>query len=107
MQSDTRGLAGQMEAATSDVFRNIQWRQCNWLCCVHKGTKGAAGPRGLHQSVTGLGASSVLLPSPGCVIENILAGRVILFVLLGGSLLSIGGGKKKYFCSCTVCNSGY
>lgn len=38
--SDTRGLAGQMEASTSDIFRNIQWGQCNRICCMHKGTKG-------------------------------------------------------------------
>lgn len=38
--SDTRGPAGQMEAAASDVFRNLQRGQCDWLCCVHKRTKG-------------------------------------------------------------------
>lgn len=38
--SDARDPAGQMEAATSDVFRNLQRGQCARLCCMHKGTKG-------------------------------------------------------------------
>lgn len=37
---DAWGPAGQVEATTSDIFRNLQWGQCDWLCCVHKGTKG-------------------------------------------------------------------
>lgn len=40
MWSDSWCPAGQMEAATPDTFRNLQWGQCDWLCCVHKGTKG-------------------------------------------------------------------
>lgn len=38
--SDAWGPAGQMEATASDIFRNLQRGQCDWLCCVHKGTKG-------------------------------------------------------------------
>lgn len=37
---DAWGPAGQVEATTSDIFRNLQWGQCDWLCCLHKGTKG-------------------------------------------------------------------
>lgn len=40
MQSDAWGPAGQMETATSDIFGNLQWGQCDWLLRVHKGTKG-------------------------------------------------------------------
>lgn len=38
--SDARGPAGQMEAAASDVFRNVQRGQRDRLRRVHKGTKG-------------------------------------------------------------------
>lgn len=40
VRSDARGPAGQMEAAASDVFRNLQRGQRDWLRRVHKGTKG-------------------------------------------------------------------
>lgn len=35
--------AGQMEATTFDIFRNLKWCQCDWLRCVYKGTKGTTG----------------------------------------------------------------
>lgn len=40
--SDAGDPAGQMEAATSDVFRNLQRGQCDWLRRVHKGPEGEA-----------------------------------------------------------------
>lgn len=35
--------AGQMEATTFDIFRNLKWCQCDWLRSVYKGTKGTTG----------------------------------------------------------------
>lgn len=77
MRPDPRGPAGQVEAAASDIFRNVQRRQCDRLCCVHKGTKGVVNSAlGLHHPsrrplprcvIFSIGA---LLPSPGGVRER-------------------------------------
>ena len=40
VRSVTRVPAGQMEAATFDIFRNLKWCQCDWLRCVYKRAKG-------------------------------------------------------------------
>lgn len=64
--SDARGPAGQMEAAASDVFRNLQRGQCDWLCRVHKRTKGTTR-QFITSYITSVmtSMSSALLPSPG------------------------------------------
>lgn len=43
MWSDAGFPAGQMEAAAPDAFRDLQWGQCDRLCCLHKGPKDSRG----------------------------------------------------------------
>lgn len=40
VRSVTRVPAGQMEATTFDIFRNLKRCQCDWLRCVYKRAKG-------------------------------------------------------------------